>query len=124
MIGIILKNSVAIVLVLVIAYVSQLRLVGTSQTYYFPMLKKSTGYSTNFSVQGINDWLKTNVYDLIGGEVQKRQELVVEEIGKQKEAVTQNAIDSTKEFIAEKILATLGVKPEDLVDPAECSPQN
>lgn len=121
-----IQNIVIIAVILAVVFLSQLPYFKTnSQIYNFPLFKKSEGYSGNFSFNSnrVNDWLKSNVYDRIGGEAEKRQELATGEINKQKEEIAKNSVYRVKKFIAEKLLETLGVKPEELADQPECQPQ-
>lgn len=129
-----IKNSVIIFAILGVVFFSQQPYVkGTSKNFNFPLLKKGTGYS---NVSKIGDWIKNNVYSKIGGppaeiganlaqrlsgEVAKREGLVGSAINDQKNALVNNSTGTVKKFIAEKVLQTLGVKPEDLAP--ECKPQ-
>lgn len=132
--GVFIKNGAVILAILGVVFLSQQSYVkGVDKTFNFPLLKKGTGYS---NVSKIGDWIKNNAYSKIGGppaeiganlaqrlsrEVTKREALIGSAITDQKNVTAKNSIDTVKKFVAEKVLQTLGVKPEDLAP--KCQPQ-
>ena len=117
----IIRNLLIIGSILGIAFLSQQPwLNSTTQTYVFPFFEKGQAYASGTFLGKTGDWLQDNVYSKFTNEAEKRGEIAKEELSTQKDNAIQNSFDSTKKFIAEKTLQTLGVKPEDL-NPA-CNP--
>ena len=113
----IIRNLIVIGSILVLAFLSQqTQLNGITHTYIYPTIKKS-GDFINQSILG-----KTgeSITSKLTDEAQKRGEVAQQELSAQKDNAVNSAVNSTKNFIAEKTLQILGVKPEDL-NPA-CNP--
>lgn len=111
-VGVFLKNGGVIGLILLMIFLSQQPYFkDVSKNFTFPFLKKGNGYFSNAPL----DWLRANVYPRVALEAEKRGEEVQEEITHQTEEVKQSALDSFRNYTAEKLLNVLGVKPEDLV---------
>lgn len=91
-----------------------------ANNFEFPLLKTGSGYFSDFSINKTVDWLKSKVYPNISQEVKKREEMVKEEINQQKDKIAQSSWEATKIYLAEKILQTLRVQPQDLVP--DCKP--
>jgi len=106
--GIIIKNISAIVVVLVLAFLSQQPWVKTNiQDYKYP--------------QAISNWLKTNVATKVQGGVSggaspasTALQTAEKQIENQKNNFLQNGFDSARKFAAQEALNLLGVKPQDL----------
>jgi len=77
-----------------------------------PLLKKGEGYTANLSGEGFKE--------LFSKEVEKRGEEIKTDLAEKKEEVVEDTTNATKKFLAEKILAALGLKAEDLIDPDMC----
>lgn len=126
--GLLIKNSAIIAAILATVIFSQLPYFkGNTSVFDFPLSKKDGGLSGNSLLSSATDWLKNNVYPRVSGEVAKREEALINEANQQKDVVVQNSVGGVKKFIAEKVLETIGVKPQDLIDPSqtqtECKPQ-
>ena len=119
--GIFIKNSVIMAAILGVAFLSQQPLLGTANKNYL--------YSQNIKhdneyLKKAGNWMHDNLYAKLGGEVERRSESIQssaeaagEEITKQKNNFLQSFADTTKKIIAEKFLETLGIAPQDLIDP-------
>ncbi len=112
-----IKNSAIIILILVIAFLSQL--------LFLPNIisgAHSNGVKSEDTYIGkAQDWLKKNVYDKlsgpagqVSGEVAKTQEQVQQQITQQKDNLVENSTTAVKKILAEKVLQFLGVTPQEL----------
>ncbi len=114
---IIIKNSVIVVVILTMIFLSQWSYFrDTVKNFNFPLFKRNDSYSSK-----ANDWLKENVYsnigglkDRISGGLQEKEELLTNEIVDQKNKIEESFWNGTKKYIAGKVLQTLNVQPQDL----------
>jgi|GEM_PF-5544322 len=121
--GVIVKNLVAIGLVIGLGFASQLAYFKNNSQVF--TLGPHTGaqqvnaYSGGNFLSKIGDWIKTNVYPKVSGEVANRTTVASGEVTNQVATAKQNSVDVAKKFVAQKILDALGVKPQDL---QQCKP--
>lgn len=113
----IIRNLIIIGSILGITFLSQqAQINGITHTYLYPMIKKSGDYISSSIFGKAGESISSKFTD----ETQKRGEEAQKELSVQKDNTINSAVNSTKNFIAEKTLQILGVKPEDL-NPA-CNP--
>lgn len=120
-------NGLAIMGLLTMVFLSQL-------VFFRPMVRNifSQGQGIKDKIPYANvvgDWFANTVYAPLSGasgEVAGQvdtlqdtvQDAVQQEIVEQKNTLQKNSVDVVKKAVAEKILSTLGIKPQDLVDQA------
>jgi|SRR3989344_8106278 len=116
--AIFIKNTIAIGVILGAAFASQQPLFAsnTKNYAYLQGINKSGEY-----IKKAGEWASAAIYPGASkegsGEAEEGNSLissVTEEVEKKKNNFLQNSADSTKEFIAQKMLHILGVKLEDL----------
>ena len=111
--GLILKNVIIVGAIGGVVFASQI-------PAFRPAASKaySNGVkSENSFAQKAQDWLKTNIYPKLGGvsgEVAKTQVSAQQQLSTQQNNLKQNALDSTKIFLAKEILSVLNVTPQEL----------
>lgn len=113
----ILTNSFIIIIVLLVAFLSQMMWGAvTASTPFSNGIKSENAYASK-----AQDWLKNNVYDKlsgpagkVSGEVAKTQDSVQQKITDEKNNLIEKSTDAAKKFLAEKILNILGVTPQEL----------
>jgi len=90
----IILGIIAIIVVLVVAFLSQQAyLKGTGNTLISGAADQAGAYLSKGS-----DWVKSNVASKIGGEVTKRGEAIKNEINQEKQKVSENILDKTKNY--------------------------
>jgi hypothetical protein len=114
--GLIIKNTVIIGVILGLIFASQLPYFrGNHTTFNFPLLKKGEAYiNSSFLAKG-SDLFKNSPYANIGGEVTNKASALSSQVSTQVTNLQNNSLNSAKKFVAEKLLGAMGVKPEDLV---------
>jgi predicted PurR-regulated permease PerM len=101
---------IAIIIVLVVAYFSQKAVfTGSGNT----LISGATNQAKDFLSKG-SDWVMTNIYPKISGEVQKRGDMIKDEVNSEKEKIS--------ESIGEKISNYFSGVTDSILHPG--TPQN
>lgn len=99
----IIKYIIIIAIILMIAVLSQqpyFRAIGES------LVNKITGPAETYMTKG-SGWVKDSVLPTVGGEVQKRGDLIKQEVAQEKEKISENILEKAKNYfsgIADSIL--------------------
>ncbi len=109
-----IQNIVIIVAILAAIFLSQQSfLKGNSKNWIYSQNQKS-----NF-LDKAGNWLNNNVLSKVSGEVGTIKDNATKEITTQKNNLEKSSTNTVKNFIAEKLLQTMGVNPQDLVTPTQ-----
>jgi hypothetical protein len=107
--NILIKNIIILGLIIGGGFLSQQPYFQSAgKTLISPFMKKGDSYVTQAA-----DWAKTSLYPKEGGEVMGAIE---QEIENQKNNLQKDTTTAIKNFVAQKALQTLGVKPQDLLN--------
>lgn len=116
----IIFGIIAILIVLGIAFLSQQAFIrGFGKEYIYDFSEQAKNYMS----KGI-DWAGSAVLSRIGGEVEKRGDMIKQEIAEEKNKISENILDKTKNYfsgIAESIIHP--GNPQNCPAPAQASPQ-
>ncbi len=91
-----IKYSVIIIILLLIAFFSQ-------QTYSWRnekvFISDATNKATAYLATGSN-WVMSKIYPKVSGEVQKRGDIIKNEINQEKNNISENILDKTKNYFS------------------------
>ncbi len=104
------KKKGIIKYIIIIAVI--LAVVFLSQQVYLSNIGKNLYSQGNKYWTEADQWLKTNIYPMIGKEVENRGEEAKEEIAKQKDNALKSLWEKIKNFLAQKFSKFSGTKVE------------
>jgi len=92
----IIISIIGIIIVLVVVFLSQRAYSrGTGKT----LISDATNQAKAYLAQGTN-WAVSTIYPKISGEVQKRGDMIKDEVNQEKQKVTESILEKTKNYVS------------------------